>query len=276
MDYPLVTISIPTYNQQNYIAQAVQSCLDQTYQNIEVNILDDGSTDNTYGEISKFLTDRRVNYLRNENNIGRVNNYKKGLESANGEWVINLDGDDFFVNINFLQNAIVQITKNTADTVIFYLSAMYYGDDSDRKLSSPSISQHTVVLKSSDWYKRYYSINHFSHFGIIANKKLMIDSGIAYTKNISSSDKHTFLTLALIHPDLKIILTKEISGYWRWDGNNFSKSLNFKQYYDNYFQIFKVNTHAFKTIGVLQTIKWEACHFFLTWGSYFKKKIMGK
>ena len=62
-----VSIIIPVYNLENYIAKTIESCLRQTYGNIEVVIVNDGSTDGSEKEIEKYLADERIIYVKQEN-----------------------------------------------------------------------------------------------------------------------------------------------------------------------------------------------------------------
>ena len=64
---PLVSVVIATYNMGQYIDQAVDSILNQTWSNIEVVVIDDGSTDNTQETIGKYSADQRVIYIRTPN-----------------------------------------------------------------------------------------------------------------------------------------------------------------------------------------------------------------
>ena len=92
---PLVSIVIPTYNNATYIADALKSAISQDYSNLEIIVLDDASNDNTAEIVNPYTTDPRVRYFKNDQNIGRVANYHKGLyDLARGEWYLNLDGDD--------------------------------------------------------------------------------------------------------------------------------------------------------------------------------------
>ena len=76
---PKVSIMIPVYNQEDYIANTIQSALNQNYNNIEIIISDDASTDNTSQIIKDFLPNQKIKYFRNQVNIGRVKNYRKLL-----------------------------------------------------------------------------------------------------------------------------------------------------------------------------------------------------
>lgn len=88
---PLVSVVIPTYNRQAIIAAAVQSALDQTYRNIEVIVVDDGSTDNTAQVLDQF--GGRIRLVRQEN-AGPSAARNRGVSVARGDILAFLDSDD--------------------------------------------------------------------------------------------------------------------------------------------------------------------------------------
>jgi glycosyltransferase involved in cell wall biosynthesis len=95
MTTPLVSVIIPTYNGASFIGRAIQSVLDQTYQNFELIIVDDKSPDNTE-EVVKQFDDPRVKYIRHENNQGASGARWTAINNSSGEIVAFLDQDDFF------------------------------------------------------------------------------------------------------------------------------------------------------------------------------------
>ena len=92
---PLVSICIPTYNGEEFMLQCIQSAISQTYSNIEILIVDDGSTDKTIDIVNQFKVDNRVVIHRNVRNLGLVANWNKCLELAKGEWIKFLFQDDY-------------------------------------------------------------------------------------------------------------------------------------------------------------------------------------
>lgn len=90
---PLVSIIIPTYNRGKYILNAIKSCQNQTYPNIEIIIIDDCSTDNTK-HIIKSLKDKRIRYSCNKKNSGAPFTRNRGIKLAKGDFINFLDDDD--------------------------------------------------------------------------------------------------------------------------------------------------------------------------------------
>lgn len=92
---PLVSILIPAYNREGIIAETLESALAQTHQNIEVIVVDNASTDNTWQVIQSFAEkDSRIKSFRNESNLGPVRNWLRCVEEATGEYGKILWSDD--------------------------------------------------------------------------------------------------------------------------------------------------------------------------------------
>lgn len=92
---PKVSIVIPAYNREQYLGMAVRSVLDQTYSDLELIIVDDGSTDGTLDIAQQFaLEDDRVRVLTDSVNRGAAWALKTGFEAARGEYLGQVDSDD--------------------------------------------------------------------------------------------------------------------------------------------------------------------------------------
>lgn len=108
---PLVSVIMPAYNAEKYIQKSIQSIIDQLYNNWELLVIDDGSTDNTQQIVIGFSgKDDRIKLFKNENNKGLVQARNKGLELSRGKYIANLDSDDIakqnrlVEQVSFLEN----------------------------------------------------------------------------------------------------------------------------------------------------------------------------
>ncbi|MFN6539376.1 MAG: glycosyltransferase family 2 protein [Nostoc sp. EkiNYC01] len=90
---PKITVCIPTFNRISLLPYAIASVLNQSEQDFELIVCDDGSTDGTPELISKY-TDHRIKYIRHPQNIGKSNNMRSGFDAASGEYFIKFDDDD--------------------------------------------------------------------------------------------------------------------------------------------------------------------------------------
>ena len=90
---PLVSVVMSVYNGEKYLAEAIESILNQTFSDFEFIIIDDGSTDETEAILDGFHNSRIIR-CKNEQNIGLTRSLNKGLEMARGEYIARMDADD--------------------------------------------------------------------------------------------------------------------------------------------------------------------------------------
>jgi glycosyltransferase involved in cell wall biosynthesis len=91
---PIVSVILPVFNGARFLKEAVDSIVLQTFQDWELIVVDDGSTDNT-PEIMKGYQDPRIFYLKNEENKGLVYSLNRAIEASTGRYIARMDADDF-------------------------------------------------------------------------------------------------------------------------------------------------------------------------------------
>ena len=125
--HPLVSVIMPAYNAERYIADAIQSALDQTYSNWELIVVDDGSTDGTAEVVRRFTTeDSRIKYFFQENGrLGKARN--TGIENSNGPLIAFLDSDDLWLR-DKLELQVSTLGETKVD-VIFSNGFIFHGAD---------------------------------------------------------------------------------------------------------------------------------------------------
>lgn len=117
MENPLVSVIIPIYNGSQWLNECIQSVLNQSYQNIEVICINDGSTDSSRDIIAYYLdVDRRVALIEQENS-GSSSARNKGINYAKGEWLLFLDADDCLSD-HAIEELLYCTRENKADYVI--------------------------------------------------------------------------------------------------------------------------------------------------------------
>ena len=109
-DKPRVTIVIPTYNAAEYLGDAIRSALEQSFEDFELLVLDNVSTDNTAEVVAKF-DDPRLQYKINDENIGFLGNANQGLSLARGNFLTYLGADDVWEK-DFLLQAVAMMDNN--------------------------------------------------------------------------------------------------------------------------------------------------------------------
>lgn len=214
--YPKVTIMIPAYNQEEYIGEAIESALSQDYPNLEILISDDCSKDGTPSVIKNYSNDSRVKVVINDHNLGRAANYHKTAHDvASGDWLINLDGDDFFISRDFISNAIKEIKKCPSPNVVAYCYA-HPVHQLKKWLPYTNISEDAILINGRDYFINYYSIGSFGHPNILYKREIGLRIGM-YTLPYQASDFHTLMRIFL---NGNVILDRRKVSYWRIHGKN--------------------------------------------------------
>ena len=126
----MISIIVPVYNVEKYLFECINSILIQSYQDFEIICIDDASTDSS-GEILDDFTkkDPRIKIIKNEKNIGLGPSRNRGIEAAKGEYILFLDGDDWY-SPDALEIFSIEAEKNNLDVVI--AKAMVYYDDKQK------------------------------------------------------------------------------------------------------------------------------------------------
>lgn len=111
---PLVSIIIPVYNVENYLEKSLDSVINQSYKNLEIILVDDGSTDNSGKICDDYLKkDSRINVIHQKNK-GTSEARNKALKQANGEYISFVDSDDI-LDLQFIEVLLHNAIKNQAD-----------------------------------------------------------------------------------------------------------------------------------------------------------------
>lgn len=220
---PLVTVMIPTYNQAGYLGAAIGSALAQDYPRLEVVVADDGSTDTT-PEVAGRFADDRLRVHRNARNLGRVGNYRHLLyDLARGDWVINLDGDDCFLDPGYIRRAIGLALSDAAIVMVF--ARALKGSDAASATLINAVPDVPAVIEGSRF------IVTFPPFGTMAplhptclyQRQPAIALGF-HREDILSSDFESLYRLML---GRKVGFIDTPAALWRQHGANASASTSY-------------------------------------------------
>lgn len=148
---PLVSVAIITYNQEKYIRPAIESALDQTYQNIEIVVGDDCSTDSTWNIISELQSKHpsKIVAFRNQRNLGITGNSNEVLKRCRGKYIAFMGGDDIILP-NKIEKQ-VSIMESDKSIVICYHNVELFDSISNspiRNWYSDKLSIHPVYEKA--------------------------------------------------------------------------------------------------------------------------------
>lgn len=144
MSQPLVTVYMPTCNRESLLARALTSLVAQTYSNIEVIVVNDGSSDNTLAVLDEFKHRLNLRVISNPHSLGACASRNKAIMAASGEFITGLDDDDEFLpehiatlvahyspNLSFVSSSLVEVKQDfsiarTLDCGVISLDDLLY------------------------------------------------------------------------------------------------------------------------------------------------------
>ncbi|MDL5376352.1 glycosyltransferase family 2 protein [Exiguobacterium mexicanum] len=186
---PLVSIVIPVFNVEKYISETVHSVIAQTYSNLEIIIVDDGSEDKSFEICKEILkTDDRIKLLRIENS-GVSTARNTGIDNAKGEYILFLDSDDI-ISSQLLEVCITKINDNPlCDIVIFGMIFEFINKNKlksyDKKISK---DQYFSSKQSHIHFRELFENNYLTSS---CNK--LIKTELIRTNNLYFDKKLSFL-----------------------------------------------------------------------------------
>lgn len=207
MDYPYISVIVPAYNAEKYIRRCLDSLRQQSLHNIEVIIVNDGSTDNTPSIIDEYAKqDERFKTFHTSNH-GVAFARQFALERTSGEYVIHADADDW-VDINMMESIYNKAKTENSDLVMCDVVNYYNNRIEIQHFNPPS-------LKQEEFFKNLLLVKYSS--GLchkLIRKCLFKDYNIAFDSSMTTSEDFYVLCQLFTHP-LKIAYMPNI--YYHYD-----------------------------------------------------------
>jgi len=173
MDDNFFSIIIPTYNQGNFLEKCIKSCLNQTYKNFEIVIIDNNSTDTTQDILKKYENKIIFQKIDNDGIISKSRN--AALKIAKGNWLALLDSDDYFSSTK-LEEANNAIKQNSFDV---FSNSEWIIDEDDTKSKIWAYGN-----KSKNYYKDLIKFgNSLSTSSSIIKKDFLLKNSITFSEN---------------------------------------------------------------------------------------------
>jgi glycosyltransferase involved in cell wall biosynthesis len=154
MNSPAVTVCIPTYNYAHYLGGAIASVLDQTFEDFELIVADDVSSDDTEKVVAPFLEDPRVRFLANDVNRGMFANFNRCIELARGRHIKFLMADDWLA-VDFLEQMVPlldahpEVSIATTGGWLIDEAGAVFAEEIPRLGAGPLVSRETAVHESA-------------------------------------------------------------------------------------------------------------------------------
>jgi succinoglycan biosynthesis protein ExoO len=226
---PEVSIIVPAYNSEKYIAQALKSVFNQTFPNFEIILVDDGSTDSTV-QIARIFTDIRLKIIKNRQNRGVSNARNCGIKQAKGNWIALLDSDDWYAPER-LEKLLKVAWKQNADMVADDLLLIREGEqypwstllkENERQISSIELIDAVKFVigdrPSAINTRRNWSLGYTKP---LIKRKFLIDHNLEYKETINVGEDF-ILYLECLRHQARFFLISQPYYYYRTRNSSLS------------------------------------------------------
>ena len=247
-----VTIIIPIYNVEKYVGEAIESVMNQTYKNIEIILVDDGSTDRS-GEICDEYQkkDDRIKVIHQENG-GLPIARNAGLENATGKYIMFLDSDDILVQ-NACEAMYNKIEEKNADYVVGnYINMDEDGRDWDKPIF-PFEKYQETELSIKD-YKKSFFLMSSSVCNKIFRKSFIDGLNLKFTEKIPAEDA-VFTTYCFIKSKCVYYIPSLVFRYRQRYKGSISNSCT-KEYFDGINKAYRMIYENFRDNDELEYYKY--------------------
>ena len=209
---PLFSVVIPTYNSYEKLFRAIDSILKQSFQDFEIIIVDDGSSDNTGIEIQPFLS-TNIHYFYKTNG-GPASARNSGIRKARGKYICFLDADD-----EFMENKLLEYSKVLKDKdILIFSDAEYYNE----KLNTSYIFSCKEHMRHSTFFSSLLE-NNFLVASTVCIKKSILENNFLFDENEKLKfveDYDLWLKILNVYPHEYI--EQPLTKYYIHESNNSS------------------------------------------------------
>ena len=219
-----ISIIVPVYNTEKYLKECIDSIINQTYKNLEIILIDDGSTDNSLNICKLFSSqDKRIKIIE-KSNSGVSDSRNMGLVSSTGDYITFVDSDDWIEN-NYIMNLFNNLIANNVDISMCNFNLH----------SSNNIIKKKNFLDNNVYYEDYL-LNPFSKVfcggicGKLYNKKII---NFQFDKDIKIGEDRLFWFQAVLKAK-KVYVFNDFLYNYRLNENSAMQTMNFYKHYNDY------------------------------------------
>lgn len=221
-----VSIIVPIYNMENYLEKCIESIIEQSYKNIEIILINDGSTDKSEVICKKYkVKDNRIKVISSENK-GVSSARNLGIEASTGKYISFIDPDDT-VDKKYIEEMVICI-KNYCCDVVFCLSKVIYLEQD--KIYDVKINNEKSL--SNNFYKDFYFIiEHFqAPWGKLYKSKFIKKYNIKFPIDFITAEDQIFNQEYLKYVKKYGFINKNLYNYYIRKNNSASKNLSEKYF----------------------------------------------
>lgn len=195
----LVSVCINAYNSEKYIAETIESVINQTYQNLQIIVVDDASTDST-AEIVKSFDDPRIELYTLEKNGHISNANNETYRKIRGEYMVHTDSDDI-LNPDLIEKTVGYLESHPECGAAFCWLSLIDQNGSELKIDHVENVFRVTAKTQADFVRLFFdSLNHLSHTGATIRKSVIDDIGFHNYSHCYLHDFDYWTRLVLKYP----------------------------------------------------------------------------
>lgn len=190
IEMPLVSILIPAYNVEHYVTEAIKAVMAQTYPNLEIIVIDDGSQDDTFSILNNLARqDKRIRLYRNDTNIGLIRTLNKGIDIASGEYIARTDADDI-TKPDWIYNIVKQLILHPDVMAMSAHLIKMPESTSIQTEKNPNSDIYHLPLTHEEIYREMLFRNPMNHSAIILHTSVFREYGLRYDENYPHAEDY--------------------------------------------------------------------------------------
>lgn len=222
---PLISIIVPVYNTELYLRRCIQSIIDQTYSNLEILLINDGSTDHSLDICNEFAkTDVRIKTFDKENK-GVSHTRNMGLEKAIGEYIMFVDSDDF-IDKHYVYDMYQELKNNHYEMII---SGMSFCDEDERILKRELYKNKNQELKLDNIIEDVVNTLYFcSSCKTLVKRSLIVENDISFNEQLSFGEDLSF-SYQLLKKSKSIGYLSNTGYYYRQNSTSLTHHVNIEK-----------------------------------------------
>lgn len=223
-----ISIIIPSYNRKDFLVEAIEKIFLQSYKNYEIIIIDDASNDGTEETINKkYHNNSNIKFFKNEKNSGAGFSRKAGYKKSTGEYIIFLDDDDYYTDLDFFKKAIDIFNREKDISFVSGNSNIKYEKENKLELNKLNIQGRINNVEYLKGFQTKYMKSNSTFTTVFSKKKLEE----AEFDNLEMVNDSSIYLRALLSGDAYIL--EDVIGTYRIHSKNISFSINLKFLIEN-------------------------------------------
>lgn len=201
----MVSVNLTTYNRASLLSRSLESVLNQSYKNIEINIVDDASTDNTQRIVGNYQNkDVRIRYYKHKINLGNARARNTAWQNSNGYFIAFMDDDDEWIDNDKLSKQVEVFDKDEINNIGIICSSVLLIDDTGHGKTK-------LVQKPSDLSKHILSGNGIIYSPTVLTKKSILDELNGFDENMRKGVDSDFYRNCILKKGYNVIFMEDVT-----------------------------------------------------------------